>query len=37
MDFHAAFSYGLLNPTEMVILAIAAPILLGVYFGLKAW
>lgn len=35
--FHSAYSYGLLSPTELVALVILAPILLGIYFGLKAW
>lgn len=37
MEFHTATVFGMLSPTELVALVLAAPILLGIWLGLKAW
>lgn len=37
MEFHTASTFGFLSETEIIALVILAPILLGVYFGIKAW
>lgn len=37
MQFHTATVFGMFSPTELVAIALAIPIMLGVYLGLKAW
>lgn len=37
MDFQTASAFGFLSQNEVIILVLLAPILLGVYLGLKAW
>lgn len=37
MDFQTASAFGFLSQNEIIVLVLLAPILLGVYLGLKAW
>lgn len=37
MQFHTVSVLGMFSPTELVAMALAVPILLGVWIGLKAW
>ncbi len=37
MEFHAATLFGYLSPNELLAMVLLAPIVLGVYLGLKAW
>lgn len=37
MEFHTASVLGMVSPQELFAIALAIPILLGVWIGLKAW
>lgn len=37
MEFHTASVFGMFSPEELLAFALAVPILLGVWIGLKAW
>lgn len=37
MEFHTATVFGSVSPSELIAMVVAAPILLGLWLGLKAW
>lgn len=37
MNFQSSTVFSLLSENELIVIVLLAPILLGVYLGLKAW
>ena len=37
MEFHTASILGMFSPRELFAIALAVPVVLGVWVGLKAW